>query len=121
YGRTKDGIASFNGSAYKIISNQIRRTLQNCIVPEGDSGVYDFGTGRYYLTVCDSRLTGSYNQSFNSNNTIFLAFRNTTIVFDAPSGTWETHKNVFYQVFAKIKDSYGKQRIIAGGVLSDYY
>lgn len=121
YGRTKDGIVAFNGSTYKIISNQIRSTLQKCIVPEGDSGVYDVGTGRYYLAVCDSRLSGSFNTSYSNQNNIMNAFRNQIVVFDATSGTWEIHKNQFIQFFSKLKDSYGKQIVFGAGMFADLF
>lgn len=124
YGMTKDGIASFNGSTYKILSMQIRETLKYCIEHEADSGIYDFISQRYYLAVCDSRLSGSYgisDTSIGNGINIYPGFRNTVLVFDAASGTWEIHKNQFLQTFGKIKDSYGKQRIFAQGMCGDVY
>lgn len=118
FGRTRDGVASFNGTSYKIISQPIRDFLKTCITPEMDSGVYDFNTKRYYLAVCSNQLNNTFQ--FYDKITIPQT-RNATIVFDANTGTWEIHKNTPFQKFSKILDDFGKEKIFAVGASSDIY
>ena len=129
-GRTRDNIMIFNGSSYKLAGAAplIRKTLARCIQPEADSGVFDSNKQRYYLAVCDSEIESSYQTQITYNNgtnhtvtNIINCLRNSTIIFDVPTNAYETHHRTEIQVFGKLKDSSGREKVFGLGMSSDIH
>lgn len=128
-GRTKDNVMTFNGTTYKLLgtANLIRKTVNRCITPEADSGVFDTNKQRYYLAVCDSAYTGSFQTEIEYGTTpteatsIINCYRNSVLAFDLTTDSFETHHNEPIQVFGKMKDSSGRERIFALGMSSDFF
>lgn len=123
YGRTKDGIAIFNGTTFKHISHNLYPLISRSVAPYGDSGVYDFTTQRYYLAICDPSLSQSSNTSnpTSGNADLLYSYRNTVIAYDVNTGSFEIHARCPIQVFQKFKDTNGTQSIFAVGMNSDIY
>lgn len=126
-GRAKDGIYQFNGSSFKPLAHPLYKTMGRLIQPDADSGTYDSAQMRYYLAVCDSNITNSYQTQVSYGSTptvatsIINAFRNTVIIFDVNSQTWETHHNEPIQCFGKLKDTGGREKIFALGMSGDVF
>lgn len=148
-GRAKDGIYQFNGSSFKPIAHPIYKTMNRLIQPDADSGVYDSAKMRYYLAVCDSNISNSFQievpvQPFLTNNegeyvidnegqyiyndqpsviydSIINCFNNTVLVYDLNTQTWETHRREPVQVFGRLKDNSGREKIFALGMSGDIF
>lgn len=128
-GRTKDNIMIFNGTSYKAAGNAplIRKTVNRCISPEADSGTYDTNRQRYYLAVCDTSLAGSFQTEISytsapiETTSIINCFRNTVLAFDIPTSSFEIHHNEPVQVFGKLKDDGGRERIFALGMTGETF
>jgi len=121
-GKCKDGIATFNGSKFAVVSYGISSLMTRLINPTGDSGAFDNNTKKYYLAVCDSGLQGTYGAPMQNAAVNYLlqnAWRNTTIVFDTAENTFEIHPLTFIQVYRTVADRYGKPIILYGGVCSE--
>lgn len=120
-GRTKDGIATFNGSSYHHISHDIRITLGRSVTPQWDSGVFDYTNSRYYLTIYDPTLSPSAQVNFNGREDLLYAYRNTVICFDFNNGEFEFYRRCPIQVFGKLFDNQGRDKIVGLGMTSDIY
>ncbi len=128
-GRTKDGIALFNGAFFQILSHPLLRTLGTCLTPEADSAQFDYETQRYFIAVCDTTLTqsstsflyGTGTDADTSYGSIIQAFRNTVLIYDINTKSWETVRRTPIQIFSKFKDSFGKESLFGVGMASDVY
>ena len=131
-GRAKDTVMVFNGSVFKPAGSAplLKTTLGRCIQPEGDSGVYDSTTQRYYLAMCDSKIRPSYESEILYNvsgptnahiTNLINCYRNTTLVYDFPTGNFELHSYSPVQTFGLLKDYGGRPKVFATGMSSDVF
>ncbi len=118
-GLTRDGVCVFNGSSFQLISGPISEILKRALFPEVNSGVFDMAEGRYYLTICDGSLAGTYGRPVSTTYLYQNAARNATLVYDISQKSWEYHPYVFNQVYSTLEDSQNKPKIFCGGSISD--
>ena len=120
-GRTRDGLATFNGSTLKPIGQEVSILFKNCLLAKGDSGAYDYKNKRYYLSVLDSRIVGTYISNTGTLQEFIRMYRNTMVCFDVKEGCYEVHSNVFLQVIKNIQDSNGNFNIFGVGFSNDVH
>jgi len=118
-GLTRDGVCIFNGSGFTLISDPISEILKRAIFPEVNSGCFDLAEGRYYLSVCDGGLAGTYGRPVSTTYLYQNAKRNATLVYDVSQKSWEYHPLVFNQIYTTLEDSQNKPKIFCGGSISD--
>ena len=120
-GRTRDGLATFNGSTLKPIGNELSTFFKNCLSAKGDSGAFDFKNKRYYMAVCDGTLTGAYKFSSVAIQELMQVYRNCVVYYDIEDNTFQIISHTFLQVLKNIQDSTGNYAIFAIGAANDVH